>query len=182
MVLAVPGADGEVAAAPLAVVGAAGEGPPFFSGGSGCFWMTSSEAFFSGALVWIFVLTIFLLTLIYRIRWSGHRSMRPDMNYGFGTPNMMYAYYSITQVPAGSAPGRLELWPNPVRDRVRIRIPEPASGYPLVRLYDLRGTVTLSLQMELPGELDLPESLPGGVYILEVRTSGHIYRGRLLKH
>jgi serine protease AprX len=141
---------------------------PVMAGSAACLWQAFPE--------------LPARELIYRIRWSGHRSMRPDMNYGFGTPNMMYAYFSITQVPAGSAPGRLELWPNPVRDRVRIRIPEPVSGYPLVRLYDLRGTVTLSLQMELPGELDLPESLPGGVYILEVRTSGHIYRGRLLKH
>jgi serine protease AprX len=141
---------------------------PVMAGSAACLWQAFPE--------------LPARELIYRIRWSGHRSMRPDMNYGFGTPNMMYAYYSITQVPAGSVPGRLELWPNPVRDRVRIRIPEPVSGYPLVRLYDLRGTVTLSLQMELPGELDLPESLPGGVYILEVRTSGHIYRGRLLKH
>jgi serine protease AprX len=119
--------------------------------------------------------------LISRIRWSGHRSTRPDINYGFGTPNMMYAYHTITEVPAGTAPGRMELWPNPVSDRVWIRIPEPGPGYPMVRLYDLRGSVSLAGPLELPGELILPESLPGGVYILEVRTGRHIYRGRILK-
>jgi hypothetical protein len=140
---------------------------PVMAGSAACLWQAYPE--------------LPARELIYRIRWSGHRSLRPDVNYGFGTPNMMYAYYNITQVPAGSVAGRMELWPNPVSDRVRIRIPEPVSGLPVVRLYDLRGTLTLSLQTELPGELNLPESLPGGVYILEVRTSGHIYRGRLLK-
>ena len=51
----------------------------------------------------------------------------------------------------------------------------------MVRLYDLRGSVSLAGPLELPGELILPESLPGGVYILEVRTGRHIYRGRILK-
>lgn len=119
--------------------------------------------------------------LISQVRWSGHRSWHPDANYGFGTPNMMYAYHTITQVPTGIVPGKMELWPNPASRGVRIRIPEPGQVQPLVRLYDLRGSIALSRQMELPGELILPESLPRGIYILEVRTTGQIYRSRLLK-
>jgi hypothetical protein len=118
--------------------------------------------------------------LVHRIRMSGHRSMRPDVSYGFGTPNMLYAYYAVTQVPAGIPPGLLEIWPNPAEDLVRIRVPETGPGEALVRLYDLNGRTTLSHTMGLPGELVLPGSLRNGLYILEVQTYGRVYRGRLL--
>jgi len=119
--------------------------------------------------------------LIYKIRQSSHRNMVPDVNYGFGTPNMLYTYHTITRVPEGFASGRMEIWPNPASERIMIRIPEAESGLHLVRLYDMNGRVAGSNQMELPGEMTLPESLRGGIYIIEVRTTGNIYRSRLLK-
>jgi len=121
------------------------------------------------------------LELIYKIRQSSHRNMAADVNYGFGTPNMLFAYHTITRVPEGMAPGRMEIWPNPASERIMIRIPEAESGLHLVRLYDMNGRVVSSNQMELPGEMTLPESLKLGIYIIEVRTTGNIYRSRLLK-
>jgi len=119
--------------------------------------------------------------LIQMIRQSGHRKMNPDAVYGFGTPNMLFAYHTITRIPVGIAPGKMEIWPNPAGEQIMIRIPETESGLHLVRLYDMHGKVAGSLQMELPGEMLLPETLSSGIYIIEVRTTSHIYRSRLLK-
>jgi subtilisin family serine protease len=121
------------------------------------------------------------IELIQKIRQSSHRNLYPDANYGFGTPNMLYAYHTITRVPAGFAPGNMEIWPNPASQRIMIRIPEAESGLHLVRLYDMNGKVAGSMQMELPGEMDLSEAIISGIYIIEVRTTGNIYRSRLLK-
>ena len=117
--------------------------------------------------------------LIHMIRQSGHRSTNPDSRYGFGTPNMLYAYHSITRTPVRMASGKVEIWPNPAREQIMIRIPE--TGEQQVMLYDLNGRTVLSLRIPLPGELTLPRSLPGGFYIIEVRSTGKIYRSRLLK-
>ena len=117
--------------------------------------------------------------LIHRIRQSGHRSMNPDANYGFGTPNLLHAYHTLTLVPERFKSGKMEVWPNPAREHITIRIPE--SGEQQVRIYDLNGRVACSLQMQLPGEMKLPPTLVSGIYIIEIRTSGNIYRSRLLK-
>lgn len=119
--------------------------------------------------------------LIHLIRQSGHRSMNPDALYGFGTPNMLHAYHTITRVPSGFVPGHMEIWPNPARKRIMIRIPEQEPGSDLVRIYDLNGRVAGTLQVELPGEVQLPENLMPGIYIIEIRTTSYIYRSRLIK-
>jgi serine protease AprX len=119
--------------------------------------------------------------MIHMIRQSGDRYRNPDATYGFGTPDMLRSYHAITRVPAGLIPGEIEIWPNPARDRIRIRIHEKEFGQQQVRLYDLSGKIACSLQMELPGELELPIALINGIYIIEIRTTGHIYRGRLIK-
>ncbi|MDF1574613.1 MAG: S8 family peptidase [Bacteroidales bacterium] len=118
--------------------------------------------------------------LIYRIRQSGHRSGRPDSYYGYGTPNILYAYHSITGIPARIKTGSMEIWPNPATDYIRIRIPEAVSGLQRIQLYDISGKMTASKELELPGDLVLPESIKSGIYILEVRTAGGVYRGRLI--
>jgi subtilisin family serine protease len=116
--------------------------------------------------------------LIHMVRHSGHRSLNPDSMFGFGTPNMMYAYHSITRTPFSMKEGALEIWPNPARDRIRIRIPE--EGQQMVRLYDLNGRMALSRSMDLPGEMNLPPGLPQGIYVLEVRTGAGVYHSRLV--
>jgi subtilisin family serine protease len=117
--------------------------------------------------------------LIHMVRQSGHRSRNPDSFYGFGTPNMLHAYHSITRTPVKMDLGHMEIWPNPASELIRIRIPE--TGAQLVKLYDLSGKMALSRQMQLPGEMELPGNLPDGIYIIEIRTRSTIYRGRLLK-
>jgi hypothetical protein len=117
--------------------------------------------------------------LIHRIRQSGHRSMNPDASYGFGTPNILHAYHTLTRVPERFKTGKMEVWPNPARENITIRIPE--SGEQQVRIYDLNGRVAFSLQMQLPGEMKLPPVLVSGIYIIEIRTTRNIYRSRLLK-
>jgi len=117
--------------------------------------------------------------LIYKIRQSSDRSNNPDINYGYGTPNMMHAYHTITRVPVRLITGRIEIWPNPAREHIMIKIPE--SGEQQIRLYDLNGKLAYSRQMQLPGEMELPPGLIGGIYIIEIRTQGSIYRSRLLK-
>jgi hypothetical protein len=117
--------------------------------------------------------------LIHRIRQSGHRSMNPDASYGFGTPNILHAYHTLTRVPERFKTGKMEVWPNPAMEQITIRIPE--SGEQQVRIYDLNGRVAFSLQMQLPGEMKLPPTLVSGIYIIEIRTSGNIYHSRLLK-
>ncbi len=119
--------------------------------------------------------------LIFNIKQSGHLSARPDSNYGFGTPNMLYAYHSITGIPARMKSGEMEIWPNPATDRIMIRIPETLSGLQQVRLYDMSGKLTLLQELELPGALILPASMKSGIYITEIRTPAFIYRGRLIK-
>ena len=105
--------------------------------------------------------------------------MNPDVNYGFGTPNMLHAFHTITRIPVRFSIGEMEVWPNPAGEHIMIRIPE--SGEQEVRIYDLNGRVACSLQMQLPGEMELPPDLVSGIYIIEIRTTGKIYRSRLLK-
>ncbi|MCD4710369.1 MAG: S8 family peptidase, partial [Bacteroidales bacterium] len=119
--------------------------------------------------------------MIHMVRQSGDRYKNPDSTYGFGTPNMLSSYHAITRVPAGFRPGEVEIWPNPARERIMIRIPETEYGKQQVRLYDLSGRITCSLQMELPGELELPGTMKNGIYIIEIRTTSNIYRSRLIK-
>lgn len=117
--------------------------------------------------------------LIYIVRQSGHRSMNPDVHYGYGIPNMLHAYHSITSSPVKINLGEIEIWPNPAKYHIMVRIPE--SGEQQVRLYDLSGRIAFSTHMYLPGEMELPSLLSAGIYIMEIRTPGSIYRSRLLK-
>jgi len=119
--------------------------------------------------------------LMNNIRQSGHLSARPNSNYGYGTPNMLYAYHSITGIPAHFKSGELELWPNPATEWIRIRVPETLIGLHQVSFYDMSGRLKFLKEVELPGELVLPESMKPGIYLVEIRTSACIYRSRVIK-
>jgi len=133
----------------------------------------------SVAALWQAFPELSAIDLMLKIRQSAHRTERPDDNYGFGTPNMLYAYHTITRIPARFSAGTMEVWPNPARQRIMIKISE--SGEQLVRIYDLNGRLVSSQQVQLPGEMELPPSLSSGIYIIEIRTEGYIYRSRLLR-
>ena len=117
--------------------------------------------------------------MIHMIRQSGDRHLNPDATYGFGVPDMIASYHAITHIPVLFAPGEMEIWPNPARERVMIKIPE--TGRQELRIYDLSGRMAYVVQLELPGEMELPETLANGLYIIEIRTSEYSYRSRLMK-
>ena len=138
---------------------------PVMAGSVACLWQAFPE--------------LPALEMIHMIRQSGDRHMNPDATYGFGIPNMLLSYHAITRVPARFAPGKMEIWPNPARESVMIKIPE--TGSQEVSLYDLSGRMAYVIQMELPGMMELPGTLGSGIYIIKIRTSDYSYRSRLIK-
>ena len=118
--------------------------------------------------------------LIHWIRQSGDRHKNPDSTHGFGLPNFHQAYHAITSLPARFPEGSLELWPNPARDYLMLRIPEELQGEQEIYFYDMQGRIQASIRSSLPGEIALPSTLSPGLYILEIRTLDKIYRGRLI--
>jgi serine protease AprX len=121
------------------------------------------------------------LEMIRWIRQNGDRQKNPDVIYGFGVPDVVKTYWNITHVPAGIRPGRLEIFPNPSRDRIRVRLPGESQGVQLLRLYDMSGRLVMAMEADLSDELVLSPSLRNGVYILEVHTDRGVYRGRLIR-
>ncbi|MEN8230627.1 MAG: S8/S53 family peptidase [Bacteroidota bacterium] len=117
------------------------------------------------------------------IRWvrqSGDRSKNPDATYGFGLPDFQKVYWNITDLPARFLPGRMEIYPNPARDRIMIKLPEDQGGNFRLRFHDLSGRVIHSGQVFIPGELTLPDHLKNGMYILEINTDQGTYHTRLI--
>ena len=118
--------------------------------------------------------------LIHWIRQSGDRHKNPDSTYGFGLPNFNQTYHAITSVPVRFPAGELELWPNPARDHLMIRIPEEMNEEQQIRFYDMQGRINCTVSSSLPGEIELPGTLGNGIYIVEIRTGSTIYRSRLI--
>ena len=119
--------------------------------------------------------------MIERVRESGDRRLRPDTTYGYGVPDVARAYWSITRVPAGIGPGRLEFYPNPASSWIMIRLPGVANPMQDLRIYDMSGRMVMNKQVDLSAEIRLSSALQPGVYILEVDTETSIYRGRFIK-
>ncbi len=117
------------------------------------------------------------------IRWvqqSGDRNKNPDATYGFGLPDFLRAYWSVTDLPVRFEPGQMEIYPNPARDRIMIKLPEDQMGNYTLRFHDLSGRVIHSRQVSIPGEISIPEYLLSGMYILEIHTDRGIYHTRLI--
>jgi len=119
--------------------------------------------------------------MILWIRQSSDRNNNPDATYGFGLPDFIRTYWSITHVPVRFTPGHLEIYPNPALDHIMVKLPEERGGDLTLRFYDLRGRMIHSLQVFLPGLVELPSWLMSGMYILEINTDLGIYRTRLIK-
>lgn len=119
--------------------------------------------------------------LIRWVRQSGDRRMNPDITYGYGIPGMARAYWSITHVPAGLKPGRLELYPNPADSWIRVRLPGEGTGFHEIRIYDMSGRTVVVREADLDTEIMLPSTLQRGIYLMEIRTDRGTYRGRFIK-
>jgi subtilisin family serine protease len=119
--------------------------------------------------------------MIFRIRETGNRYLNPDATYGYGIPSFARAFWMISSSRSGSVPSVMDIYPNPASQWIRINLPEGETGNFVLQYYDMSGRRVWSQSLCLPGETQLPENLGSGLYILEIRTSGHIYRNRLIK-
>ena len=77
-------------------------------------------------------------------------------------------------------PGHLEVYPNPAREMIMIKVPGQEAGLQTLGFYDFSGRKVHVMQTELPGQVDLPGGLCPGIYILEINTGNGIFRSRLI--
>jgi hypothetical protein len=140
---------------------------PMMAGAASCLWQAYPE--------------MPARDLIRLIRESGDRAMNPDATYGYGIPSFRMALWP-TGVPGElSREDRLEVYPNPAREFVRVRMAGLEEGEADLRFLDLSGRLLHSTRAWLPGTVELPENLGRGVFIMEVRTPGQTYRTRILR-
>ncbi|MEN8202573.1 MAG: S8 family serine peptidase [Bacteroidota bacterium] len=118
--------------------------------------------------------------MIHLVRQGGDRVKNPDSTYGFGLPNFFKTYWSITGVPSRSVQGKLEIYPNPARDMIMIKVPGASSGMQTIRIYDISGRMLHALQAQIPGQVALPGDLSGGIYILVIHTISGVYHSNLI--
>ena len=118
--------------------------------------------------------------LMQLVRQSGNRIHHPDDLYGYGIPSFSLAYLMIREIKDQSAPGHMLVYPNPARDHIKILLPGEAPGEYLLHFYDMNGRMVCSGQASLPGQVTLPALLSGGIYVLEVSTSGHLFRNLVI--
>ena len=115
------------------------------------------------------------------VRQSGDQYLNPDIAYGFGIPDFMRTYWSITDIPVRFVPGQMEIYPNPAQHQIMIKLPEGRTGQYELCFYDLSGKLLVSRQVSIPGEVNLPEKLLDGIYILEIKSDYAVYHSRLIK-
>lgn len=118
--------------------------------------------------------------LILEIRDTGNRLDNPDANYGYGLPSFAMAFWKISGIATRSLPGQMVIYPNPASHRITIRLPQTGPGEFTLHYYDMSGRKIRSQRVGLPGEVVLPGELHSGIYILEVSTTGSIFRNRLI--
>ena len=75
----------------------------------------------------------------------------------------------------------MEIYPNPAQHQIMIKLPEGGTGQYELCFYDLSGKLVVSRQVSIPGEVNLPEKLLNGIYILEIKSDCAVYHSRLIK-
>jgi hypothetical protein len=118
--------------------------------------------------------------MIHQVRQGGDRVKNPDSVYGFGLPDFFKTYFRITDVPRHFVAGQLEIYPNPARDWIMIKIPGGQTEEQTIRMYDISGRMLYSFQALLPGQVALPGDLSKGIYILAISTESGVYRSSLI--
>jgi subtilisin family serine protease len=118
--------------------------------------------------------------MIHQVRQGGDRAKNPDSTYGFGLPDFFRIYWSITDVPSYKLSGQLEIYPNPARDLIMIKVPGLSPDIRTIRIFDISGRMLHVLQANLPGQVVLPGDLSGGIYILAIHTESGVYRSSLI--
>jgi len=118
--------------------------------------------------------------MIHMVRQAGDCAKNPDSTCGFGLPDFLLAYFSITDIPIRTVPGHLEIYPNPARDMIMIKVPGQSTGLQTLRFYDFSGRMVHVMQLDLPSHMNLPGELSNGIYILEINTGYGVFRSRLI--
>jgi serine protease AprX len=118
--------------------------------------------------------------LILSVRESGNRFDNPDATYGYGVPSLARTFWGISSSPLRSTALELELYPNPARERIMIRLPDAIQGVFILNYYDLSGALVQVQAVSLPGEVILPSGLRPGFYVLELHTASTVFRNRLI--
>jgi subtilisin family serine protease len=118
--------------------------------------------------------------MIHQVRQGGDRAKNPDVIYGYGLPDFFSIYWSITDVPTYQLSGQLEIYPNPARDLIMIKVPGLSPDIRTIRIFDIHGRMLHALQAHLPGQVNLPGDLSGGIYILAIPAQDGVYRSRLI--
>jgi len=118
--------------------------------------------------------------MIYQVRESGNNLYQPDAAFGYGIPSFEKAFWKIKAFTARGNPSMMEIYPNPARYRIYVRLPGAEPGTFTLNTYDARGRMVSSQPVALPGEVSIPGHLATGLYILEISTPQHVYRNRLI--
>ncbi len=119
--------------------------------------------------------------MIQWVRQSGDRHHNPDATYGFGLPDFAKAYWNITNVPTRPVAGQMDIYPNPASDCFMVKLAKAGPGPYTLNFHDMSGRMVQSTQVYNPGEVVFSNRLMSGIYILEIKTDGGIYRTRIIK-
>ncbi|RZL08588.1 MAG: T9SS type A sorting domain-containing protein, partial [Hymenobacter sp.] len=97
-----------------------------------------------------------------------------------GTATSATAFGGVLATAGSQALPELQVYPNPFKSKLTIVL--PGSGVAQVSLYDVAGRLVLPLApLPATGQLQLPDDLATGVYLLEVRQGTAIMRRSLVK-
>ena len=118
--------------------------------------------------------------LMQMVRQTGNKIHHPDNIYGYGIPSFSLAYLMIREIQNQSAQGHMLVYPNPAKENIKILLPGEPPGEYLLHVYDMNGRMVQSRQVALPGQVTIPASLSGGIYILEVSTSTNVFRNLII--
>lgn len=75
----------------------------------------------------------------------------------------------------------LDLYPNPVRDLIRLPLDQKISGPVAIRIWNTQGQQVLQQQYPyLPASLDV-RALPGGMLFIQIESGSDLYLGKVIK-
>ncbi len=120
--------------------------------------------------------------LIRAIIESSDRSKNPDATYGYGIPDFGKAFNVISSAPTSEISVELKAYPNPFREYLNIELPIISSDEYQIRFYDVQGREIFYTFDIVPVRIDIPGSLPPGMYIIELKNDKNTYRGRIIKN
>ena len=114
---------------------------------------------------------------------SASRISYPDNSYGYGIPNFELAFYNSIGLPGTVKGFEIQVYPNPVDDRLVIEIGNISTNETLkLSLSTINGTEVWSQSIELNnGYFDLDFPFPGGVYIMNLEFRNNKFSKKIIK-